>query len=55
LIQLPLAEESLLFNAAGNPPPLVAKWKGGKLKIVEAKTYEHIQKQVQVPVQSSFD
>lgn len=47
LLYLPLADEALLFNAAGNPPSLVAQWKNRRLSVVQNKTYEHIQTQVQ--------
>ena len=46
-LYLPLADEALLFNAAGHPPQLVARWQGGQSKLIEPKIYEFIQKQVQ--------
>jgi predicted ABC-type ATPase len=46
-LYLPLADEALLFNAAGNPPRLVARWKGETSVVINSTVYEHIQKQTQ--------
>ena len=46
-LYLPLAHEALLFNAAANPPRLVARWKGQAEVINEPRIYERIQKQTQ--------
>lgn len=46
-LYLPLADEALLFNAAGRPPRLVASWKSGAIVITEKHVYEQIQKQAQ--------
>lgn len=46
-LYLPLADEALLFNAAGNPPQLVARWKGPAALLVKPKLYDHIQKQIE--------
>ena len=45
-LYLPLADEALLFQAAFNPPQLVASWKGGDPMILDPGTYGRIQKQV---------
>jgi len=44
-LYLPLADEALLFNAAGSPPPLIARWTNQCAKISNLKLYEHIKKQ----------
>jgi predicted ABC-type ATPase len=46
-LYLPLADEALLFNAAGNPPQLIARWKGPTALLVKPKLYDHIQKQIE--------
>lgn len=45
-LYLPLADEALLFNAAGNPPKLIARWQGRTVWLVEPKIYDRIQKQI---------
>jgi len=45
-LYLPLADEALLYNAAGNPPRLVAYWKGNSPEIIEHQIYERIQNQI---------
>jgi predicted ABC-type ATPase len=44
-LYLPLADEALLFNAAGRPPQLVARWKGRTARLIEPELYDHIQNQ----------
>lgn len=44
-LYLPLANEVLLFNAAGNPPQLIAQWRDQNVGIINQRLYEHIQKQ----------
>jgi len=51
-LYLPLADEALLFDAAGYPPQLVARWRNGQLSLIEPKIYERIQKQIQSPGQN---
>jgi predicted ABC-type ATPase len=46
-LYLPLADEALLFNAAGSPPRLVARWKDRTAFLVEPKLYDQIQNQVE--------
>jgi len=46
-LYLPLADEALLFNAAGSPPQLVARWAGANPVVVTPEIYECIQKQIQ--------
>ena len=46
-LYLPLTDEALLFNAAGNPPQLIARWKGPTALLVKPKLYDHIQKQIE--------
>jgi predicted ABC-type ATPase len=46
-LYLPLADEALLFNAAANPPRLVARWKDGAAVVIDSRIYERIQKQTQ--------
>jgi predicted ABC-type ATPase len=45
-LYLPLADQALLFNGAGNPPQLVAEWHDQNINIFEAVVYETIKKQV---------
>jgi predicted ABC-type ATPase len=42
-----LADEALLFNAAANPPALIAKWKGRDVIVVRQELYAQIQNQIQ--------
>lgn len=44
-LYLPLANEGLLFNAAGSPPQLIAQWRDQNVGIMNRRLYEHIQKQ----------
>jgi predicted ABC-type ATPase len=46
-LYLPLADETLLFNAAGSPPPLIARWKGQTAFLVQPELYGHIQNQIE--------
>jgi len=46
-LYLPLADEALLFNAAGRPPQLVARWKGQTALLMEPELYDHIQNQIE--------
>jgi predicted ABC-type ATPase len=46
-LYLPLADQALLFNAAGSPPRLIARWKGRSALLIEPKLYERIQKQIE--------
>jgi len=43
-LYLPLADQALLFNGAGNPPQLVAKWQEGNISVVENEIYDRIKK-----------
>jgi predicted ABC-type ATPase len=47
LLYLPLADEALLFNAAGSPPKLIARWQGRTALLIEPELYDRIQKQIQ--------
>jgi predicted ABC-type ATPase len=47
-LYLPFADEALLFNAASNPPQLVARWEKGTPIIFNPSFYERIQKQIEV-------
>ncbi len=44
-LYLPLADEAVLFDAAGRPPRLIARWQATSAEIIEPKTYARIQKQ----------
>ena len=46
-LYLPLADEALLFNAAGNPPKLIARWQGRTTLLIEPEIYDRIQKQIE--------
>ena len=46
-LYLPLADEALLFNAAGRPPQLVARWRGQTALLMEPELYDHIQNQIE--------
>jgi predicted ABC-type ATPase len=46
-LYLPLADQALLFNAAGNPPQLIARWTGSAILLVKPDLYAQIQKQIQ--------
>jgi predicted ABC-type ATPase len=46
-LYLPLADEALLFNAAGRPPQLVARWLGRTPLLIEPEIYDRIQTQIQ--------
>lgn len=46
-LYLPLADEALLFNAAGSPPKLIARWQGLGAILIEPKIYDRIQKQIE--------
>jgi predicted ABC-type ATPase len=46
-LYLPLADEALLFNAAGSPPQLVARWNGRTAWLIEPEIYDHIQNQIE--------
>jgi predicted ABC-type ATPase len=46
-LYLPLADQTLLFNGAGNPPQLIAKWQDGNLSISDNELYERIKKQIE--------
>lgn len=46
-LYLPLADEALLFNAAGSPPQLIARWKGRTELLIEPELYDHIQNQIE--------
>ncbi len=46
-LYLPLADDTFLFEAAKQPPPLVASWHGTSLSIAKPEVYEHIRAQVQ--------
>ncbi len=46
-LYLPLADETLLFNAAANPPRLVARWEGETPVVRDPRIYERIQTQGQ--------
>lgn len=45
-LYLPLADEALLYDAAGNPPRLVARWQLQFYEVVNSQAYERIQSQV---------
>jgi len=40
-----LADEALLFNAAGSPPKLIARWQGRTALRIEPEIYDRIQSQ----------
>jgi hypothetical protein len=42
-----LADEALLFNAAGSPPKLIARWNGRTALLLEPELYDHIQNQIE--------
>ena len=46
-LYLPLADEALLFNAAGSPPKLIARWQGRTALLIEPEIYDRIQKQIE--------
>lgn len=46
-LYLPLADEALLFNAAGRPPQLVARWLARTPLLIEPEIYDRIQSQIQ--------
>jgi predicted ABC-type ATPase len=46
-LYLPLADETVLFNAAGRPPRLIARWKGQTALLVDPGLYDHIQEQIE--------
>ena len=45
MLYLPLADETLLFQASAQPPRLVARWTGSNAMIFRPELYERIQKQ----------
>ena len=45
-LYLPLADETLLFQASFHPPQLVASWKEGNSVILNQETYARIHRQV---------
>jgi hypothetical protein len=45
-LYLPLADETVLFNAAGSPPKLIARWQGRTALLIEPEIYDRIQKQI---------
>ena len=47
LLYLPLADEALLFNAAGSPPQVIARWKGRTALLIETELYDRIQNQIE--------
>ena len=47
LLYLPLADEALLFNAAGSPPVLIARWQGPGALLFDKKLYDRIEKQIE--------
>jgi len=46
-LYLPVADEALLFNAAGSPPKLIARWQGRAALLIEPAIYDRIQKQIE--------
>ena len=46
-VYLALADEALLFNAAGSPPQLIARWKNQTPLLLEPELYDQIQSQIQ--------
>ena len=44
-LYLPLADEALLFQAALDPPQLVASWHKGDIMIIDPETYARVQRQ----------
>jgi len=42
-----LADEALLFNAAGSPPKLIARWQGRTALLIKSEIYDRIQKQIE--------
>lgn len=46
-LYLPLANEALLYNAAGRPPQLIARWQGRMAWLSEPEIYDRIQKQIE--------
>ena len=46
-LYLPLADEALLFNAAGSPPKLIARWQGRTALLIEPEIYDRIQNQIE--------
>ena len=46
-VYLALADEALLFNAAGSPPRLIARWKNQTPLLLEPELYDQIQSQIQ--------
>jgi predicted ABC-type ATPase len=46
-LYLPLADEALLFNAAGSPPKLIARWQGRTALLIEPEIYDRIQTQIE--------
>ena len=45
---LPLADEALLFDAAAYPPQLIARWAGGKKKVIDLSKYEAVRRQAKI-------
>jgi len=45
---LPLADESLLFDAAAYPPQLIARWAGGKKEVIDVRKYEEVLRQAKI-------
>lgn len=46
-LYLPLADEALLFNAAGQPPRVIARWQGRTSLLIDSERYDHIQNQIE--------
>ena len=45
---LPLADETLLFDAASHPPRLIARWAEGQMEIIDKSVYEEVCHQAKV-------
>lgn len=45
---LPLVDEALLFDAAAYPPQLIARWAGGKKKVIDLPKYEAVRRQAKI-------
>ena len=45
-LYLPLANEALLFNAASQPPLMIARWQNQKSHLINPELYDYIQKQI---------
>ncbi len=44
-LYLPLSDDTMLLEAASNPPQLVARWRGALPEVVQPELYENIRRQ----------